>query len=224
MRMGAVLAAVIVAVVSSWTSAASADEEEKVEKKEKATEWYGWQTLLVDAAAASFMIGAVASAPDHLETTEAMGALLLPARLLKDGPDSTPAIDASVAVYTLGPAFVHALHGRGVQAVASPAIRALAPTIGTVAGLGYGVVAALVVSAADNRNNREAAGDVFVGCIASGFVVGFVAPVVIDAVAFGHEPVEAKPIPKKDDAAKVKWNPRVGWTKDGPNVGLSGTF
>jgi hypothetical protein len=178
------------------------------------------------------MAGAVASAPREHEMADRFAALLLPARLLESPPDSTAMLDASVALYTLGPAVVHAVHGQPVRAVASPAIRAFAPTAGTLGGFVVGGAGALIVSAFDGRsfsNPSDAVTYTFAGGIAAGYLVGFAAPILLDATLFGHEPVEKSATPnepneKKDDAAKVTWSPRVGWTKDGPNVGLSGTF
>lgn len=193
-------------------------------EKPKATEWYGWQTLLVDVAAVTAMVASVAESGDFAHGT---GALLLPARLLGDeAPRSTGAIDASIALYTLGPGLVHALHGRAPEAVASPAIRALSPTIGTMTGAVYGFVVGACVAVATDGQGKV---DPFIyGGMASGYVLGFAAPMLVDAAMFGHEPVDraSRPMEKKVDAAKVTWSPRVAWSKEtrSPTVGLSGTF
>lgn len=223
------LAAVVALIVASWSGGALADEQPEAEAEAKAakptgTQWYGWQTLMVDAVSAGVMIAAVAESREPLEGA---ASLLLPTRLLSEPPESTAAIDASLALYTLGPAFVHALHGRGVPAVLSPTFRAVAPSLGTFTGGVIGLAGSVFVSAAgDGRGSDDGALSVLAVGIAAGYVVGFAAPMVIDATVLAREPIEAekKPAEKKDDAARVKWSPRVSWSKGGPTVGLSGTF
>lgn len=208
--------------------------EKPAAKKEEAKSWYGWQTLAVDAVAVGAMIMSVSAAPS---ASEGAAALVLPAHLLDadERPDATAAVGASLALYTLRPAFVHAAHGRGAQALASPAIRALAPAVGTFAGLCYGLVGAVIVSSLDgSRSSRgisEAGVSTLVAGVASGYAIGFLAPIAIDAGLFGYEPVETEPKTKEqearegqEEAAKSRWSPRVAWSTYGPNVGISGTF
>jgi hypothetical protein len=194
---------------------------------QKATRWYGWQTLLVDAVAAGLMIGAVADARD---TGDGILSLLAPTRFLKDPPKHTAFIDGSLIFYTLGPAFVHAVHERGVQAALSPPIRLFAPTLGTLTGAVYGFAFAVVVAIADGSDGFRSgspAQTVLIGSIASGYALGFIAPILIDAVIFGHEPIA----PAEDAATKkaavkpsVKWAPRLGVSKEGPSFSIGGTF
>jgi hypothetical protein len=217
-----------------WSAKPAPKEAPKSSKKP--TRWYGWQTLLVDAAALGLMIGAFVDANERarIEGSEAAGAFLVPTRLLDEPPKTTAFIDASLAFYTLAPAFVHAVHERGVQAALSPPIRLFAPTAGTFVGAVYGLGAALVVAVLDDRSNGldsdDPAGKVLIGSIVSGYILGFVAPILIDAIAFGHEPIEsddADADKKKAarNAPKVKWMPRLGWSpKDGPSFGVGASF
>jgi hypothetical protein len=194
---------------------------------QKATRWYGWQTLLVDAVAAGLMIGAVADARD---TGDGIWSLLAPTRFLNKAPDHTAFIDGSLIFYTLGPAFVHAVHERGVQAALSPPIRLCAPTLGTLTGAVYGFAFAVVVAIADGNNSfrsGSAAETVLIGGIASGYALGFIAPVLIDAVVFAHEPIApAEDADAKKAAAKpsIQWAPRLGVSKEGPSFSIGGTF
>lgn len=192
----------------------------------KPTRWYGWQTLAVDAVSTTLMVVTVAESrrPD-----EGAISLIWPSRLFEDPPKTSAAITGSLALYMLGPAFVHAVHGRGVQAALSPAIRAFAPTLGLMTGAVYGLAAAIVVDAVDTDNRgfdgNDPAGTVLIGCIASGYVLGFAAPMLIDAVALAREPIEP------DDAADEKKTsrsftvqPNIGWSKTGTSIGIGGTF
>lgn len=222
-RWGAVVAAMVGVLVASERVAAAADEHVQAEDD---TRWYGWQTLAVDAAAATTMIVGVAGAP---KKAEGAASLLLPTRLLDHPPDSTPVLDVGLALYTLGPAIVHAAHARPLQSFGSGAIRAVGPTAGLVVGFGYGLVLAIPVAiiAPGHRHsegpNLGPNGDaVLLAGMASGVALGTIGPVLIDAIAFGHEPVE-KPA-EKTGASAVTVQPKLGYSKSGPTVGLTGTF
>lgn len=193
----------------------------------KPTRWYGWQTLALDAVSTTLMVTAVASAR---EPGEGALSLLAPAHLLEDGPRTTAFINGSLIFYTLAPAFVHAVHGRGVQAALSPPIRLFAPTIGTVTGFIYGLAAALVVEILDDDRRSfgesSTSGKVLIGCTASGYFLGFIAPMLIDAFAFGYEPIEPDDAvaEKKSGRPMIQWSPRLGLTNGGGTVGLGATF
>lgn len=195
---------------------------------DKPTRWYGWQTLLVDAATTGLMIAAVA---DSKEPGEGALSLLAPTRLLEDPPKHTAFIDGSLALWTLAPAFVHAVHGRGTQSALSAPIRLLAPTLGTITGAVYGFVFAVIVALADSKNGFDSDGGavtVLAIGVGSGYALGFIAPILVDSVIFGREPID----PEETAADKrarakppaVQWTPRLGMTKDGTTFGFGGTF
>lgn len=197
---------------------------------DKPTRWYGWQTLLVDAATTGLMIGAVA---DSREPGEGALSLLAPTRLLADPPKHTAFIDGSLALWTLAPAFVHAVHGRGTQAALSAPIRLFAPTLGTITGAVYGFVFAVIVALADSSNGFDSdsgAVTVLAIGIGSGYALGFIAPILIDSVIFGREPIDPeenaadKRARAKPPAPTVSWTPRLGMTSHGPTFGIGGTF
>lgn len=224
--MGKALAAAVVTgalALMVSTEAAAADAEEAND-----THWYGWQTLAVDAAAATTMVVGVATAP---KGGEGAASLLLPTRLLDEPPKSTTTLDIGLALYTAGPAIVHAAHGRPLQSIGSAAIRAAGPTTGLVVGFVYGLLIAIPVAVVAPGPRRGGGPDlgkngdaVLLAGMASGVALGTVGPIVIDAVAFAHEPVAkaAKETPK--DATAVTVEPRLAYSKNGPTVGLSGTF
>lgn len=83
------------------------------EAPRESTRWYGWQTLLTDGAALTFLF-AVATA-DRASTEEAF-------------------VAASVGTYLLGGPIVHAGHGNWGRAVGSLGLRVGAPMLG--AGVG----------------------------------------------------------------------------------------
>lgn len=182
----------------------------------------------VVGAAAATMIAGVATAP---RSSEGAASLLLGSRAMgEDSPKSTTVLDVGLAMYTLGPAVVHAAHGRPIASMGSAAMRAVGPTAGLFVGLAYGILIAIPVAAVEPGNSRgslgigENASAVIVAGVVSGTMLGAIGPMVIDAVALAREPGEkAKEVPK-DPAATVSLQPRLGYTKDGPTVGLSGTF
>ena len=223
-----------------WTAGAGTKTDAKSDGKsagktdkpavtpEKPTRWYGWQTLLVDAATTSLMIGAVA---DSREPGEGALSLLAPTRLLSEPPKHTAFIDGTLALWTLAPAFVHAVHGRGTQAALSAPIRLCAPTLGTITGAVYGFVFAVIVALADSRNGFDGDGGavtVLAIGIGSGYALGFIAPILIDSIIFAREPIEPdEQAADKRARAKppaVQWTPRLGMSKDGPTFGFGGTF
>lgn len=189
---------------------AHAQQQDELKPIEK-SHWYGWQTLIVDGAATGLMITAVATSPD---ADQGAIALLAPTHLLRSAPDTTAFINASVAFYTLAPAFVHAVHGRGVQAALSPPVRLFAPTLGTLTGAAYGflgaIAVAIVTDERDTLGDDSTSGRVLIGCIASGYFLGFLAPMILDAFVFGHEPAS----PVTSAAPQVRLGPG----------GLHGTF
>lgn len=195
---------------------------------DKPTRWYGWQTLLVDAATTSLMIGAVA---DSREPGDGVWSLLAPTRLLEKPPEHTAFIDGSLALWTLAPAFVHAVHGRGKQAALSAPIRLCGPTLGTLTGAVYGFVFAVIVALADSGNgfdNDSSAVTVLAVGVGTGYLLGFVAPILIDSIIFAREPIEPEEA-AADKRARAKppslhWTPRLGMSKDGPTFGVGGTF
>jgi len=77
---------------------------------ESTTEWYGWQTLVTDGAAITFL------------------AMATQAR------DTAPYLEASAATYLLGGPIVHAGHGNWGRAAGSLALRATLPFFGGLTG------------------------------------------------------------------------------------------
>lgn len=228
-------ATAVLFVALSLSRTSSADEEETKPAPapppaKKQTRWYGWQTLAVDAVATTLMVATVAESREPLEGAVS---LLWPTRLLNESPQTNAAITGSLALYTLGPAFVHALHDRGTQAALSPGIRLFAPTLGTFTGAVYGLGAALVVAALDDGGglfgSNSAAGTTFVICVGSGYVLGFAAPMLIDAVMFAREPIEPPAEGeggegKKARAPSIIWRPSVAVTPNGGTLVVGGTF
>ena len=209
----------VAAVINMTTLQAAAAEESD-------TRWYGWQTLAVDAAAAATMVVGVATAPN---TAEGAGSLVLPSRALEDAPKSTTTLDVGLALYSLGPAVVHAAHGRPLHSMGSAAMRGLGPTAGACIGFAIGVVIAIpVLMVSDDSHGGfmdfgKNGNAVIVGGIVSGAVLGAAVPVFVDATVFSKERVETKEAPKTPPPV-VTVQPQLSYTKAGPSVGVAGTF
>jgi len=184
------------------------------------TRWYGWQTLLVDAVAAGLIVGGASTAPDAGTVFQhGFYPLLL---FSHDHVKPAPLLDVGIALYTIGPAGVHAAHGRAVPAVESVAVRALGPTAGLVVGAVYGFIIAVPVWLFTASKDDGAAGAEVLGvCIVSGGVFGIVAPILLDSIALAREPVDTQPRP---DGAALRVSPRIGFANGMPSLGLSGTF
>jgi hypothetical protein len=163
------------AVVAGQTAPAEAVVEHAAPPAEvppkPETSWYGWQTLLSDAA--TIGLGALAYAADDAKygspspQNYELGANALFA--------------AGVATYALGGPAIHWAHGNGRKGLASLGLRVGMPLGGFIAGL-------LIGNAACGNDDSE-----FVSCpVALGalaFLGGMVAAPVVDAAVIAREPV-----------------------------------
>ena len=127
--------------------------------------WYGWQTLLVDAAtvALAATVGTVDSGDRQVENVIA-GMVLVP--------------------YALGGPVVHAAHGQWGRAGASLGLRLGAPTVGALGGY-------LVGSASCARPDTSDVPCAAVGA-GLGLLAGGAAAIILDAAVLAYEP-EAAP-------------------------------
>src|SRR4051812_31855654 len=148
------------------------------------TSWYGWQTLLSDAA--TIGLGALAYAADDAKYASSspqnyeLGANVLFA--------------AGVATYALGAPAVHWAHGNGRKGLASLGLRVGLPLGGFLAGM-------LIGSATcGNDDNEFVSCPVVLGALA--FLGGMVAAPVVDAAVIAREPV-APPTGPRFQAALV---------------------
>lgn len=211
----------VAAVVNMTTLQAAAAEDGD-------TRWYGWQTLAVDGAAAATTIVGVATAPN---AGEGATSLLVPTRALEDGASkSTTTLDVGLALYTLGPAVVHAAHGRPIHSIGSGAMRGVGPTVGACVGFAYGVVLAIpvfLVAPGDRQGGFMDFGRngnaVIAGGIVSGAVLGAAVPMAVDATVLSEDPAPTKEAPNTPPPV-VTVQPQLSYTKAGPSIGVAGTF
>lgn len=146
---------------------------------------YAWQTLAVDGTAIALIVTGVATTPRSW--THATFLTLA----LDSERQPAPVTDIGVGLFLLGTPIVHALHERWVPSVASLSIRAAAPSIGIITFGGAGVIAALIVGDCGllrGCRNDTAAEIMFGSGMALGYLIGYGAPVLIDALVFAREP------------------------------------
>lgn len=145
-----------------FASSACAAEEE--------TRWYGWQTLLVDAAATSLLIASV--------DAQSGGS-----KALDLGTGSGKAfLGLGIATYALGGGTVHLAHGSPAKAIASVGMRAVSPVLTSVVGM------LVAIPSCGAGGYCALAGGLF------GLVGGAVVASIVDVAALAHEPVRpAKP-------------------------------
>ncbi len=167
--------------------------------------WYGYQTLAADLASAVLITAGSASG-------------------------TGPVTGAGVLVYAFGGPLVHAVHGRGVIALADLAGRLALPFVGALAGLVIGTVASAVVTCPSDN------GDVVVLPCASiygtlvGFGVGTAAAITLDAVYLAREKKSETAMSKlRSLASGFSIAPSLTVTREGERaprtiLGVGGTF
>jgi hypothetical protein len=186
----------------SRTDAAIAPAHPRVHRKQSEGEstWYGWQTLLVDGGSLAVFAAALSVQSSQLGWF-------------------------SGGTYALGPAVVHAAHGRGGAAAASIALRLGLPLVASIIGMGIG-------------GNCEAGQGGCIGPLSSsttgallGAGVGMVIAMGIDAAVLSYESTRD---PDADDAgglpdptrraATVSLAPSVSPVRGGAVGGVSVVF
>jgi hypothetical protein len=168
-RSRALSAASIVIALSFAPAPALADEDEAPPRPPQKT-WYGWQTLIVDAAA----------------TTIAVDGLFRHA-CLGTGKDCTE-MDVGLATFALGAPAVHLAHGSAPKAGGSLALHVLGPPIGGGLGLGAG---ALLGAAATGGDPLAMTMLGAVGLVL-GVGAGWLGAIAVDSLALGY----ATPAPR----------------------------
>jgi hypothetical protein len=155
------------------TAAASSDGAHAAEAPaptEIETSWYGWQTLLSDAAAIG--LWSVAAVVDDAQYGSAS--------YRSYQAWSTALAASGFAVYALGAPAIHLAHGRADQAGESLIMRVGLPFGGALVGV-------LVGAGACGRSDDEVPCPLITGVL--GFAAGGVAAMVLDAVVLAREPV-----------------------------------
>ncbi|MEO6575032.1 MAG: hypothetical protein ABIP89_14405 [Polyangiaceae bacterium] len=171
------------------TSAAARGKDEE--------EWYGYQTLIVDAASLGLMIGGAAMASHSSGNTGGYVAL------------------AGAAGYVLGAPIVHWTHGRIGPGFGSLGLRVGLP----LSGLFWGAV----IGAASGSRHDDAVG----AGAAIGFVGGMAGAILLDAALLGFEkPSEKEKEAYETAQAKhpIRWVPTLAPQKEGATIGVSGLF
>lgn len=133
---------------------------------EPETTWYGWQTLLTDAASVGLSMATAAHGNADGKST-ALGL-------------------TSAAFYFLGGPAVHLARGRGKTALADLGLRIGIP-------LGAGLLAGVIVGASASSNS-DCPGCVYEAGFLFGAVIGGVVASGVDAVKLAREPVAARSI------------------------------
>jgi hypothetical protein len=156
--------------------------------------WYGWQTLLADAASCTIAIaGGVVSGADSSRGSRTAG-------------DVVSGVGG--AGYFLGAPIVHAAHGQWGSAAESFVLRLGLPLGGALAG-------GLLGLAACGSSSGEVPCPAVVAGV--GAVAGAIAAPFVDAFAVAYEPV-----PRVSHEAAVA--PTVSIVRGGGSVGLVGQF
>jgi hypothetical protein len=124
-------------------------------------QWYGWQTLLVDAASLALLVAGAESR-------------------------SSAVLGVSGLTYALGPSVVHVAHGQGAKGIADVLLRVGVPVAFAAAG---GLIGA--ATASPNRNTEEEEVLPWLGGAAVGLAIGLVTAVSIDAALLAWEPGKA---------------------------------
>ena len=130
---------------------------------DETTRWYGWQTLLADAAPVTlFALAELKIASEGGDQSKC--------------PECSALFVATFATYLVVAPLVHASHGRGWTAVADFGLRLGIPTVGGLLG------AALFAG----KNGLESTAGAVLGATA-----GLVTAVIVDATVLAYEPVDA---------------------------------
>ncbi|HEY3818191.1 MAG TPA: hypothetical protein VGL81_13520 [Polyangiaceae bacterium] len=130
--------------------------------------------------------------------------------LLVDGGSLAllPLGGAGLVTYAVGPAVVHAAHGRAAPAIGSVLLRVGLPLVLGLAGLWVGTVA----TRPDQNSNDIATGPIFGGAL--GLLAGFIGAMVVDDAVLAWEPVKPSPASKPGAAAPIRLVPRLALAGD----------
>jgi hypothetical protein len=173
--------------------------EGRLAPKKEEEEWYGYQTLIVDAASLGLMIGGAAMAARSNGSGDAGG---------------TVALTGAVG-YVLGAPVVHWMHGRIGPGFGSLGLRVGLPLTCMFWGA--------VIGAASGSRDDDAVG----AGAALGFVGGMAGAIILDAALLAYEkPSEKEKEAYESAQAKhpVRWIPTLAPQKEGATVGISGMF
>jgi hypothetical protein len=153
------IASLLVFALVSFAASARADGPAAAPEPAKAEVWYGWQTIVVDAAAMAMMLGVASDIDPHGDVQK-----------------------AGIATYALAPPLVHLAHGSVSKAGASFGIRVLGPIIGAAIGFGMGYALGAV------STGEEVPGLLFgtVGLVLGG-TFGYVGAVAVDSAVLARE-------------------------------------
>jgi hypothetical protein len=158
--------------------------------------WYGWQTLIVDSIAASLAIAGVDSRQDTVTYS-------------------------GLTLYAVGPPVVHGLHQRPGAALADVALRAGAPVL--LALIGVGIEDATTPPCQDTGDMCfRGLGGGFIGAVA-----GYAAALAIDTLVLARErPSDdgRKDGPPAPTASSLLLTPVVTASTKGATAGVGGSF
>ena len=139
--------------------------------------WYGWQTLLIDGVSIGLVIGAVSTAGPFISFSGRD----------KDQTLSTSLAVMSLGTYVLGAPTVHGLHGHGLKALGSLAMRIGGPAAIGLLGWGFGTGIEKIL-------DRLGVADAGAGI---GVFAGFVTPIVLDAAWLAEEVIPPESVARR---------------------------
>lgn len=176
------------------TAPAPTDPDPPPVDEPPAREWYGWQTLLVDAGAITAM-GIAAHA---------------------NGNAGTVAGWSSVIGYALGSPIVHGFHGRPLVGLGDAGMRVALPLVAALIGIAIGEA-----SCPPSTSNFLFPNSAFCGLdgMAVGAVVGAGAASALDAVFLAWERPK-----RSASVDGVTWLPAVAVERGGAVAGVGGRF
>lgn len=168
-------------------------------KGKEEEEWYGYQTLLVDAASLGLMIGGAAMAARSRSDTGGYVAL------------------TGAAGYVLGAPIVHWTHGRIGPGFGSLGLRVGMP----LGGMFWG---ALIGAAMDSHHNDSVGAGAAIG-----FLGGMAGAILFDAALLAYEKPSERDKEAYETAAvsakhPIRWVPTLAPQKEGATIGVSGLF
>jgi hypothetical protein len=182
------------------TPAGATPADKPKEEEHFRRNWYGYQTLLIDAGALILLVSAIAPANSN------------------NGGLESALIDLSATTYIVGGPVVHLLHGRYAMSGIDLAVRAGAPLVLGVLGAAIGAAA----GGSSNNSNGGFFSPAETGAIVGGvlgFSGGIVGAIVVDASVLA---VDKTPLSKP--TSSFRWMPRIAPIRGGANVGIGGTF
>jgi hypothetical protein len=165
---------------------------------EPAVHWYGWQTLLVDAAGPAALLTARAAVGPSFPSTV--------------GPAFWV---AGASTYALGAPVVHAAHGQWGRAAGSLGLRLGLPL--GAALVGYGIAQATFQGGDGGDDHGGARATVLNLFTLGGGLAGAITASFVDAYALAYEPET-----RASDKPVVA--PTVSLVRGGGSVGLAGQF